>query len=101
MLVKNTPLLHRPAGTNDIHSRHFITLGDAINGTTIPIHTVAETIKLDIAPGSLFNNSMEQKVFEGCGIDENGVHGKHVAEVSVLLPQNLDRENIRLFERAV
>lgn len=95
--VKDSANLRRPPGSLDVHSKHYITLGEAIRGTNIPVKTVREVVSLEITPDSLFKESAEdsfkRQVFDGCGVYDSGsgLCGQHVAEVHIRLPKNLDR----------
>ena len=63
MSVKDNSMLKRPPGSYDIHSRHYITLGEVIKGTTVAVKTVKEITQLTIKPDSLFQLAADDGSF--------------------------------------
>lgn len=76
-----------------IVSKHFITLTEALLGCTLSVNTVqgAHTIELKSVPHSGFRYTISNK-----GI---GAQGDHIAEIEILMPQNLDQRAVELLQR--
>ena len=80
--VKNDPTLRRE-GLNII-SKHYLTLTQALLGSTIEVNTCKGTENIEMKEGFSLENP--KFVFHGKGVENlNGI-GDHIAEIHVVVP---------------